>query len=211
MGGEGVATTIAKGPVHIAMDAQLNYWEDKGGFVNRPKILEALQSSRLYADLLKDPDIFNVPPAYADYVVEYWYSPDHPKVWWQDKQPVAPIVRQSLIKAIELATTPDPKNPTQGLPIDSYWLPSSVIAGGPHPFEVIITRSLWQVTRLILTPPSPRPQNFGLLTDVADIWVVKRATVGEWETVEDPSSGLVVTRLKAFPRTPPTSEQTMSG
>ncbi len=42
-----------------------------------------------------------------------------------------------------------------------------------YPFEVILSRGKYQLTRAIITPPSPRPRNTDLYTTPVDIWVVK--------------------------------------
>ncbi len=178
MGGSGsIPGNISKGPGHIAIDNQLNYQED-GHFVRRPRIREALANpDNDYVDLLRT--LFHVPEEIVQYVAYYWYNPDitGPQVWWKDKQPVVPIIRQSLIEAIDLA---------DNLPIDSYWMPIGhrnvdrtyvplgIYRPDEYPFEVIMAKSDTQLTRLILTPPIPRPRDAEeRFTEPPDIWVVK--------------------------------------
>ena len=98
-------------------------------------------------------------------------------MWWRDKQPVEPLFRQSIIEAIDLAAN---------LPIDSYWMPmgqrnvdreyvpDGIYRPDEYPFEVILTRSATQLTRLIVTPPVPRPRDTERFTEPSNIWVVKQ-------------------------------------
>ncbi len=174
MGGEGgIYSKISKGPVHVAMDEQLNHRDARGHFDRRAIILAALKdSTQDYIGIVKD--LFNVPDKHANYLARYWYdanweSPDSP-CWWKDVQPIEPIVRQSLIDAIELANEAN-------VPIDSYWMP------GGDQCEVLITRSQAQLTRLLLTPATPLPpKNWqAYYTALADIWVVKRGEPEPWE------------------------------
>ncbi len=113
-GSGGAPSNINKGPGHVAIDYQLNYQEE-GRYVRRSAIRAALANpTNDYVDLLRS--VFHVPETVIRYVAYHWYYPDinAPQVWWKDKQPVAPIFRQSLIEAIDLAGD---------LPIDTYWLP----------------------------------------------------------------------------------------
>ncbi|WP_089935645.1 hypothetical protein [Candidatus Entotheonella palauensis] len=173
-----ITANISKGPGHIAIDAQLNYQED-GRYVRRPAIREALANTQnQYVDLLRS--IFNVPEDIVRYTAYYWYPRDvtAPHVWWKDKQPVEPIFRQSLIEAIDLAGD---------LPIDSYWMPigqrnvdrdyvpPGIYRPDEYPFEVILAKSDFQLTRLIVTPPVPRPRDSERFTEPSDIWVVKQS------------------------------------
>ena len=62
--------------------------------------------------------------------------------WWEDHQPIEPIIRQGLIRAFREA-----KN--RGLPIDAYW-----VATG----DVVAVSVSWnerQVTFVRFTPPTP--------------------------------------------------------
>ncbi len=177
MGGEGgIPSNFSKGPVHSAIDAQLNYQEN-GVFVKRDEILRLLKSPDIrYADMLKT--VFQAPTYPAEYVAAHWFNPDvnAPGTWWKEKQPIEPVIRESLIQAIELA---------EDLPIDSYWAPignrevhpnnfhRGVFRTDEYPFEVILSRGKYQLTRVIITPPSPRPRNTDLYTTPVDIWVVK--------------------------------------
>ncbi len=177
MGYEGISANFAKGPVHKAMDAQLNYKDENGEYAKRSEILNLLSNEdNKYIDLLKT--VFQVPIGAADYVAEHWYNPnpDARQTWWKEKQPIEPIIRQSLIYAIKMA---------KDLPIDSCWLPignrevhpnnysRGVFRTDEFPFEVVLVRGDYQLTRLIITPPSPRPLRLELYTQPIDVWVVK--------------------------------------
>ena len=115
-----------------------------------------------------------------------------PKGWLQALQPVYPIVRQGLIKAIEEAG--------DTLLVDSYWLPAAT----DGILEVIVARSARQVTRIILTPSSPAPTM--LRHTDAPMWVVKRKTGNEQpgdatnnEVVESVLGDVVTWREREFP------------
>ncbi|PON18145.1 hypothetical protein C2W62_09455 [Candidatus Entotheonella serta] len=161
----------------MAIDYQLNYQEE-GRYVRRSAIRAALANpTNDYVDLLRS--VFHVPEAVIRYVAYHWYYPDinAPQVWWKDKQPVAPIFRQSLIEAIDLAGD---------LPIDTYWLPigyrnvhrsyvpREIYRPDEYPFVVIMMKSEHQLTRLILAPPIPQPGDIEeRYTEPSNIWVVK--------------------------------------
>lgn len=179
MGDNGsITANISKGPGHVAIDNELNYQED-GRYVRRPAIRAALANlENKYVDLLRS--VFNVPEGIIRYTARHWYPEDThaPEVWWRDKQPVEPIFRQSIIEAIDLA---------DDLPIDSYWMPigqrnvdreyvpDGIYRPDEYPFEVIMTKSETQLTRLIVTPPIPRPRDTDRFTEPSNIWVVKQS------------------------------------
>ncbi len=199
--GDGGTTTanISKGPGHVAIDGQLNY-QDDGRYVRRPAIRAALANlDNKYVDLLRS--VFNVPERIIRYTARHWYPEDTraPEVWWKDKQPIEPMFRQSLIEAIDLAGD---------LPIDSYWMPigqrnvdreyvpEGIYRPDEYPFEVILTKSEAQLTRLIVTPPVPRPRDAeDRFTKPSNIWAVKQSRevlpIGE-RRIEN---GLAVIRL----------------
>lgn len=179
MANEGSTTAnISKGPGHVAIDAQLNVQED-GVYVRRASIRVALANPQnAYVDLMRS--VFQVPEGTIRYTSRYWYPEDTtaPHVWWKDKQPVEPLFRQSLIEAIDLAGD---------LPIDSYWMPmgqrhvdrdyvpQGIYRPDEYPFEVILARSNQQLTRLIVTPPVPRPRDAETrFTEPSNLWVVKQ-------------------------------------
>jgi hypothetical protein len=156
--GDGITGHISKGPVHKLVDACLNH-QSGGQFDKRADFLAGLQaatSSALYRALIEKQA--GVSPGLSQYLSTVWYN-ETGTGNWQNLQPVYPILREGLIKAITLAGT--------DRLVDSYWLslPSLPMV------EVIVMRSARQVTRLILTPPSapglPR-------TKEADMWVVAK-------------------------------------
>ncbi|ETW98945.1 MAG: hypothetical protein ETSY1_16805 [Candidatus Entotheonella factor] len=204
MADNGVPANISKGPGHVAIDAELNYQEE-GKYVRRPAIRAALENQgNSYLDLLRS--VFKVPELIIEYVERHWYPEDitAPAVWWKDKQPIEPLFRQSLIEAIDLAGD---------LPIDSYWMPIGtrnvdwrhvplgIYRPDEYPFEIIMTKSERQLTRLIVTPPSPRPQNVeARYTQPADIWVVKsKREVLPFGETRFEANDVAVTRLKEIP------------
>jgi hypothetical protein len=76
--------------------------------------------------------------------------------FWQPEYPdyspdiVQEILRQSLIKAIELANSL-PTDDKMPMPIDCHW----IWTDNNNKFEALITSSRRQVTRILLTPPPP--------------------------------------------------------
>jgi hypothetical protein len=106
--------------------------------------------------------------------------------WPVQYHPTEPIVRKGLIKAIELAIETN-------RPLDSYWIPAS------DRFETIVILNDQQVTRLILTPPTPPPQRPERIANSAAIWMIKRGVVEPFEDAEDTSGPVLITRLKIPP------------
>ncbi len=143
MGDAGMSAHVAKGPVHQAVDWVVNHQGGDGQFDMRQSFLDDLKSNGDYLDILYDAlrsflRAEGLPSQLADehaaslirHLSRSWYNE-----WWRQHQPVLPIVRAGLIKAIHVANTVKPQ-----LPIESYW-----IAAGPHdspasPFEVIVWR-----------------------------------------------------------------------
>lgn len=206
MSDEGIPANISKGPGHVAIDFELNY-QKNGEYVRRPAIRDALANpDNEYVDLLRS--VFHVPEWVIRYVQTHWYNPDitAPEVWWKDKQPIEPVFRQSLIEAIDVAGD---------LPIDSYWItvghrnvdwryvPPGIYRTDEYPFEIVLMKSETQLTRLIITPPSPRAVNVEeRFTKLSDVWVVKstREPLPHGNTrIQD---GLAVVNLYEQPYTP---------
>jgi hypothetical protein len=142
--GDGIQGHISKGPIHTKVDAVLNRQDQPGGpFVRRAAFLAALMKAATAIDYLALIESeANVDPADVNYLRATWYSTG-PNGWWPALQPIYPILQQGLIKTIQEAG--------DQLLIDSYWLPGLGASG----VEVIVARSPRQVTRLIVTPPSP--------------------------------------------------------
>ena len=203
MSDQGIAATINKGPANIAMDSVLNYQED-GEYVKRPAIRNALAASaNSYIDLLLT--VFNVPGKVVTYLSEHWYNQNlmAPNVWWKDKQPIEPIIRKSLLEAIDLA---------ENLPIISYWMPIGTrnvdwhhvplgtYRTDEYPFEVVMMKDELQLTRIIVTPPAPVAQNVKeRFTEPTNIWVVKSAREVLPYGNTDIDEGIATTRLYGLP------------
>ncbi len=199
----GVPANINQGPGHVAIDEALNYQEN-GQYVRRPAIRAALVNpSNDYIDLLRS--VFHVPEIIIRYVALHWYNPDinAPEVWWKDKQPIEPIFRRSLIEAIDLAGD---------LPIDSYWMPIGhrnvdwrnvplgIYRPDEYPFEIIMAKSDRQLTRMIVTPPSPVAQRVAeRYTEPSNIWVVKSKREVQPFGDTRMENGIAVTHLKELP------------
>ena len=191
--GQGVLGHISKGIILTKLDALLNHTDGKGQFDKRAAFLAALKAQAVTPDDYRNILVAQagVTTAESKYLGDTWYSTG-PEGWWQALQPVYPIVRQGLIKAIEEAG--------ENLLVDSYWLP----AASDGILEVIVARSERQVTRIILTPSSPAPTM--LRHTDAPMWVVKRKTGNEQpgyatnnEVVESVLGDVVTWREREFP------------
>lgn len=177
MGDSGIPANINKSIGHVAIDHELNYQED-GQYVRRPAIRAALENpGNSYVNILRS--VFKVPEPVIRYVELHWYNPsiEAPEVWWKDKQPIEPIFRRSLIEAIDLAGD---------LPIDTYWMPIGsrnvdwrkvpldMYRPDDYPFEIIMAKSDRQLTRMIVTPPIPKPYRVEeRYTEPSNIWVIR--------------------------------------
>jgi len=186
------------------VDWVVNHQSRDGEFDMRPRFLEDLESNRDYLDILNDAlrtflRAEGLPLEWADkradfltqYLAEYWYG-----AWWPQHQPVMPLVRLGLIKAINVANLGKPQ-----LPIESQWVTAGPHDGPVSPFEMIVSRGEHQVTRLLLTPETPMVADPKFLEELADVWVIKRGPVGAWEVEEAGELGqrAVTTRLRAYP------------
>jgi hypothetical protein len=178
---------MIKGFLHKKVEQLVNGNPDA-----RLKFRAALEDqTRDYLQILMDYAV--VTQAQADRLRRTWYSSSG---WWQAYQPVEPVVRQSLIKALDLAIE-------RNLPIDSYWQ-----SDGDR-VAVIVTCSDHQVTRLIVTPASPAPPaNPTQPTTKVPIWIVKQDSGGEspgdedpWQVVEHVAGqgGVITMQLKDVP------------
>ena len=161
--GEGVFGNLVKGPVNQAVDRAVN------DLAHRAEFLAALRSAdttEKYYTLLKAKGL---DPKQAEYLHDWWYDgppPERydkppgykPERFWPWLQPIYPLIRRGLIKAIEEAGA--------ALPLDSYWS-----AAGTE-VQTLITLSQHQVTRIIVTPPTPPPTV--VRKHPAPIWVVRK-------------------------------------
>jgi hypothetical protein len=157
--GDGIVGHISKGPVHTKVDALANHRDGQGRFDRRAALLDALihqaDTPDAYLQLLRDQA--GVTPRESDYLKDTWYTS---RGFFPQRQPIYPVIRQGLIKALQEAG--------DHLTLDSYW----VAVAGDSVFETIVTKSAVQVTRLVVTPISPRTPRTRSVP--APMWVVKR-------------------------------------
>lgn len=217
MGCEGMSATGLKGPVHQAIDELVNENATKrAAFLEELKGLQPDKDcTEAYLEILKRhaPKLrqFSPPPPYhsdygaynVDYLLKYlhdtWYNPSDelkPRepifkglngFWPAKHHPTEPLIREGLIAAIELATE-------RNLPLDSYWIDTG------DRVETIILCNTQQITRIIMTPPSPSPRFPEILMNFADIRIIKRGEKAAWEELEPPNQiGEVIrTKLKTL-------------
>lgn len=88
------------------------------------------------------------------HLLDDWFDPTG---WWPTQQPIEPILRQALIKALQLVVKHE-------IPMDSYW----ICAGGD--FEAYVAKSGQQVTLMLLTPPPP---TWTFEHHPSDIWLAR--------------------------------------
>jgi len=155
--GEGVWGGIVKGPVHRVVDAYLNH-QTAGQYDHRDTFLAEVKAANTADDYVTYLRSIGLTPWDADYLRTWWYN-DGVTGFWPWLQPIYPILKAGLIKAVEAAIA-------TRLPLDSYWSSSG------HQVEVFVTQSPHQVTRIIVTPWTPPPAN--LRTKQADAWMVRR-------------------------------------
>ena len=159
--GDGIVGQISKGPVHTKVDDYVNHTNSAGQFHNRAGFLTKLIQAgtfRQYLQILQT-DV-GLTPAEVNYLAARWYDPASPKLLWSDLQPIYPLLRQGLIKALQEAGST--------LLLDSYWMP----VGAPSLLAVTIAKSPVQVTRTILTPPSHMPEQSPPRTVDVPMWAV---------------------------------------
>ena len=187
--GEGMFVHIAKGLVHKKVDDTVN--NNTGGvFDKRAAFLAALEhagDAPAYLALLQTRPLMTqlLTQAEAEYLSKTWYN-EGKDGWWPWLQPIYPILKAGLIKAIRVATE-------RNLPLDSYWLV------GSNQVEVIVIAlpGAQQVLRLILTPPGLAPTQDR--PNPIQIWSIRRSlgwAVGDStreEIVENLHQGSVVT------------------
>src|SRR5262245_41403681 len=186
--GEGVHGTIVKGPVHTAVDAYVNASLDQArAFLAK---VDAADTKDKYCDLLVS---IGVTPTDADYLRFWWYG-QGPDGFWPWLQPIFPILKKGLIKALRVMIATE-------RPLDSYWSPAGFAA------HVFIFQSPWQVTRLIVTPPTRTPRV--KRTRDTPLWVVRPGStslnVGQFssdasqdEQVEEVDGNLITWRMRTF-------------
>jgi hypothetical protein len=206
MGCESIAATMVKGPVHHAIDELVKDPVTRAKFLAELKELQPdVDQTEKYLDILKRHAptlvVFKVNGTtinLLDYLHDTWYNPrgNPPKTelgkqwklgelqgfWLDTYHPTEPIIRQGLIRALELANE-------QHLPLDSYWM-----ANGKQ-FETLVIHTPHQITRILVTPPTPPPQNPRNLMNFADIRVIKRGEPADYETPENRIGQVIITKL----------------
>jgi hypothetical protein len=194
---------ISKGKVHTLVDTALN--NPANNFARRTAfnndLLAAGPTVDDYLAVLRNRA--GVPAQETGYLKQTWYNEgidlQGPIGWWLWLQPIHLIIRKGLIKAIELANrdpdTGNARNPP--LPIDSYWITSG------NEVEVILTvdgppQQPRQVTRIILTPPSPGPTP--RRTRLSPMWVIRRDLDTQGRETDDEVVEVVDTANKIITR-----------
>ena len=169
---------IAKGSVLRKVDNAVNAQNAKGVFSRREELLYVLKSIQpeerdRTADYLRflTAHVPGISQAEREYLEAYYFScRGEPSLWHPLalSEPIEPIVRLGLIKAIEEAHA-------HNLPLDSYW----EAADTDSVFETIVICSAHQVTRLIRTPHPTAPTGHpdALMND-APIFLCKQGEHG---------------------------------
>ncbi len=175
---------VAKGPILERIDELSN---DKTRF---EEAFAELKTNSNLIDMGLKYQILKQPKE-EEHVKNLWFQN-----WWPQHQPLAPVARAGLLKAMELSIN-------ESKPLDCYW-----VCAGTH-FELVTTLSEKQVTLLVLTPPPPVSYanfKYNKPPDEYDpIWVTKHGSVGVCDgEVEEPQTdisvaGVVTTRLRTGP------------
>ncbi len=150
----GMPGSVAQGPILLKVDAAANDPAKREAFLTD---LKTWTSD--YVEVLKKH--VSLTTGEVDYLQKSWFNPNG---LWPDLQPIESPHRQGLITAIEVATEDEAQ-----LPIASYWVCVST-----H-FEIILTRTQQQVTRLIITPFPPSLDGQRLSDQIAPIWSIRAA------------------------------------
>jgi hypothetical protein len=134
-----------------------------GGFVIKPTILDNVErwfakSDRaaltgLLRDLRSGKNLTDLAKEYgvvknekeALHLRRDWFNESR-SGWWQQAQPIEPLMREALIKATEVARK-------RGLPVVPYWVCSGYDESAP--VEMSVAASKHQVTLLIHAPSAP--------------------------------------------------------
>jgi len=170
--GDGMIGHLSKGIVLSKIDALVNHTvvDPKTGklrFDNRRAefltALKAANNATEYCQVLQD--LAEVTADQANYLFKKWYTDQG---WWPGNPDATfHVVHQGLVNALEVATKAK-------LPLDSYWVP----AAPPGVIEVLICKSVNQVTRIILTPSTPEGPNVERPIR-RNMWVIKPHTGAE--------------------------------
>ncbi len=150
----GMPGSIAQGPILLKVDAAANDPAKREAF-----LADLNTWTDDYVEVLEKHA--RLTAGEVDYLKKSWFNPEG---LWPDLQPIESPHRQGLITAIDVATEDEAQ-----LPIASYWVCVST-----H-FEIILTRTQQQVTRLIITPFPPNWGGQRLSDQIAPIWSIRAA------------------------------------
>jgi hypothetical protein len=180
--GEGLWGGIVKGPVHRAVDAFVNHTDGAGKYDNRAGFLAAVEAHATANDYLTYlRTTVGVKQGDTDYLSTWWYN-QGTTGFWPYLQNIFPILKEGLIKAVEAAQV------APAVPLDSYWISVG------HQVEVAVTRSQYQVTRIIVTPGTPPPTN--MRTKASNVWMVRKGLGFNTGDLSDPKKGAVAEKVK---------------
>lgn len=165
---------ISKGSGLVKVDAQLNNPAGRQELLHKLSDLPPDQDrTEAYLAILQT--VCNFTPGETNYLRRWWFSPQG---FWPNQYPVEPVIRRYMIKAIEVAGD---------LPIDTYWLTVGT------EFRMIITKSAWQITRMMITPEPDalsllrygKEYNVEILHQTAvPIWIIRRDYQGHIRTLD---------------------------
>lgn len=117
-----------------------------------PRMKQKLEQSSLI-DAINNATNLTFTNQEKKHLVEDWFGS-----WWRMYQPIAPIVRNGVIKALELVIQ-------EQVPLDCYWVCAEDV------MEVYVTKSGQQITLMLFTPPPPDAEME--LTRLEDIWRIR--------------------------------------
>ena len=150
---------IVKGPILKGLDKV-----SKKPNLNFAQILADLQSPMPLADICIKYGVIAAGGAEEQHLRTHWFNANG---WWPQAQPIGPVVRKALIKAVELVR--DKK-----LPLECYWICANMTNQGP--VDVSVAASDQQITLLLLTPMPPPP--VGPVVADPSIWLCTREKTG---------------------------------
>ena len=159
------AYVMAKGPIF----ENISELSRRRHEVDVAQVLGLLRSRQNLVDIGKGLGIVRSARDEA-HLREDWFDETH-RGWWRHAQPIEPIFRTGLIKAVELVRDLD-------LPIDAYWVRTD---HARSPVRVTLGVSNEQITFLFQSPhPRVRPGVRGpkLVVD-RSIWVIERDKKGK--------------------------------
>lgn len=142
-----------------------------------PRVKQKLEQSTLI-EVIENASNLAFTNKEKKHLIEDWFGS-----WWPMHQPVDPIVRFGLVKALELVIQ-------EGLPLDCYWICSEPVV------QSCVTKSKQQITLSLFTPPPP-PDFEMELTRLEDIWIVRGGIkVGEQHERTDEATQVMTLRIQ---------------